>query len=188
MEAVSQPLTSTVPSLSTVVVPPSGSNSLQSQIAAILEISASIVARPAIVDLQLAYAKYLAYFKARATISTMSAAGTWTLKNPSADELVEVFVSKSVWHRNYKLFARAKEFPLLIQWLEGGENGPTDMEIFGYAHATYTFPDLRNYFANADTVGKGKRKADDDEDGGSPKKKGKKDGKKKEKKSSKGPE
>jgi hypothetical protein len=144
------------------------------------------------VDLRLAYAKYLAYFGARTAISSMSAAGTWTLKSPSADELVEVFVSKSIWHRSYKLFARVKEFPLLVQWLEG-KSGPTDMDIFGYHRPTYTFSDLRNFLGKADEGGqspsKGKRKAQDDEDGGgSPKKRGKKDRKKKEKESSKGPE
>jgi hypothetical protein len=166
-------------------------NNFQTQIAAVLEIPASIVARPPVVDLRLAYAKYLAYLGARTAISSMSAAGTWTLKSPSADELVEVFVSKSVWHRNYKLFARVKEFPLLIQWMEG-KSGPTDMDIFGYQRPTYSFSDLRKFLAKADedvqSPSKGKRKVDDDDGGGSPKKREKKDGKKKEKKSSKGPE
>jgi hypothetical protein len=73
----------------------------------------------------------------------MVANGTWTLRTITTDVLIEIFVSRSVWHGTYtKLFPNIQEFPLLRRWLEGGEDAPSDIDVFGVARTQYTFKDL----------------------------------------------
>lgn len=119
-------------------------DTLQVQIARILKISQSLIVRPKVAHLRISYAKYLGYLQAQIDMHQMVADGTWTLKTLTGDELIEVFVSKSVWHANYsKLFPRVKNFPLLVKWLGNVADAPSNMEIFGVEKGTYTFKDLK---------------------------------------------
>jgi hypothetical protein len=116
---------------------------LQTQLVALLEIPAALITRPKAVDLRLAYAKYQGYLKAQADMFVMIAEGTWTLKTLTGDELIEVFVSKSVWHANYrKLFPKVAKHAALLRWLQGGAGAPTNVEIFGAEKQTFNFRDL----------------------------------------------
>jgi hypothetical protein len=74
----------------------------------------------------------------------MTGDGTWTLRKPRSDELIEIFVSKGVWHSKYqKLFLAAKDHGLLLKWLENGQNPPSNITVFGDEKNSYSFKDLK---------------------------------------------
>jgi hypothetical protein len=149
---------------------------------ALLKISAKLVIRPATVDLRLAYAKYLGYLDAYAKMYQIITDGSWTLKTLTNVELIEVFVSKSVWHGSYsKLFPKVKTFPPLKKWLEGGPDAPSNMDVFGVEKQLYTFKDLKDVLENLEErAKKTKRKVSDTVQKGSSKRKEKSTGKGKE--------
>jgi hypothetical protein len=153
-------------------------DSYQMQIINLLNIPALLTICPkGSVDVHLAYTKYQGYLQAHSDMLRMLSDGSWTLKRPSSDELVEVFVSKSVWHANYsKLFPKARGFPAVLKWLEHGHDLPSNMDIFGVEKQSYSFRDLREVLDDLEVIRttKGKRKAKDSVDEGSQKKKQKK--------------
>jgi hypothetical protein len=153
----------------------------QSEIIALLNISPTLTTRPKMVDLRLVYAKYQGYICAQSDMHCMIKASTWTLDPVLNDELIEIFVSKSVYHANYaKLFPQVHHYPQLLAWLKGDSESGVD--IFGFQKSAYTFKDLKMVLEEpgsggngSSSRGKGKRKVDDDDA---------KDEKKKSKKSS----
>jgi hypothetical protein len=135
-----------VPSLlpSSLSVTTGDSGSRKGQIISLLGISDSLTVRSKSIDLCLAYAKYQGVLHAQAEMQRMIADGTWTLGKVSGDTLIEVFVSKSVWHGYYtKLFPRAKRYPTLLKWLENGEGAPVSVDVFGVVKQGYNFSDLK---------------------------------------------
>ena len=81
----------------------------------------------------------------------------------SADDIVELFVSKSVYHRNYrKLFPRARNFTALESWLKQEDDGPMDSDIWDEEKGLYSFGDLERLLDKLEKVKKSKRKADDE--------------------------
>jgi hypothetical protein len=94
--------------------------------------------------------------------------GSWMLNQPTSDEIIEIFVSKSVWHANYsKLFPRARNFEVVLQWLEHGHNSPSNVDVFGVEKQFYSFKDLRDVLDKLELacMKKGKRKGRSDEGG-----------------------
>jgi hypothetical protein len=84
------------------------------------------------------------------------------LRIPKAEELIELFVSKSAWYANCKLFGTLEaNHPTLLKWFEGGEDAPSDMAAWGFFKTTYTVKDLQEVLeGKAESVKvKGKRKA-----------------------------
>jgi hypothetical protein len=149
----------------------------RSQIVALLQIPAPLLVCPTNVDLRLAYAKYQGYLKANAKMYQMVANGSWTMKTLTGVELIEVFVSKSVWHSSYsKLFPKVKNFALLQKWLENAKDAPSSLDVFGAEKQTYTFKDLKDVLETLEAARakKGKRKGSDSMPKGSPKRKEKK--------------
>jgi hypothetical protein len=150
------------------------------EIISLLQISPAVTTRPKVVDLRLAYSKYTAYLRANSEMLRMINDSTWPYpeKLPT-DDLVEVFVSRSVFHASYqKLFSRAQEHPQILAWLLNDHDSPSSYDIFGVQKSVYTFRDLKRVLDSADGGGsssKGKRKASD-EDGGKERKKLKKSG------------
>jgi hypothetical protein len=150
-----------------------------SEIISLLGISLALTTRPKFVDLRLAYSKYIAYLRAQTEMHRMIHDGTWTLDPVSADDLVEIFVSKSVYHANYsKLFGKAQEYPQIMSWLRNDNDCSSSYDVFGVQKSLYTFRDLKAVLEGLDpksgeSSGKGKRKAGDD-DGGRERKKSKK--------------
>jgi hypothetical protein len=152
--------------------------SFDQQVITLLGISPGLTTRPKFVEIHLAYAKYLGVLDAQKEMQHMIADGTWTLRTLNSDELVEIFVSKSVWHANYtKLFPQVEKYPMLVKWLENGNDSPSGQEIFGVVKQCYNFKDLRMLLAQLDESAyrKEKRKKhrehrDDRDDGGSRKK------------------
>ena len=102
----------------------------------------------------------------------MKAEGTWSLRKPTTDEIVELFVSKSSWHEHYtKLFPKVEQYEVLVDWLEQGEGALSNMDTWGIEKGLYSFKDLGELLATlrSKRQKKNKRKADS-VDGGSHKK------------------
>jgi hypothetical protein len=69
-------------------------------------------------DLRLSYAKYEAFLDVAKRLSAMAAAGTWTRKVPTNDEIIEMFVSKSTYFKYYaRIFPRVSTYPAMQKWL-----------------------------------------------------------------------
>jgi hypothetical protein len=87
-------------------------------------------------------------------------------------DIIECFVSKTVWHSKYTaFFPRIKLYPELLGWLESRPNARDGMGIFGFEKTAYSFSDLKAVMAALDKLdkrakGKGKRKARDEGDVG----------------------
>ena len=118
--------------------------------------------------LQLAYRKYKAYLEAQRKLESKVNKGTWVGKKPTNTDLVELFVGKSMFYQYYKKgFGNINDFPIMMEWLEGGEGAPSDLDVWGVERTTYTFADLFKYFEDEeDAKGKkGKKKKGGDDDG-----------------------
>jgi hypothetical protein len=89
------------------------------------------------------YQRYLAHGEADKLLEKMCAADAWPGKRPGKVELVEVFISKSVWFKSYTpLFPQVKNYHDLLLWLEEDCYALLDVEVWGYEQATYDFNDL----------------------------------------------
>ncbi|KAK2464061.1 hypothetical protein APHAL10511_003931 [Amanita phalloides] len=81
----------------------------------------------------------------------------------------------------HKLFKNLADYPEMQMWLEGGDDAPDDVELWGTEKTSYTFSDLGAYMEKEDKTrakkGKGKENKGDN--------KGKKSNKKNEKKKDK---
>ena len=154
-------------SLQPSALPSNDSGSLQMQILALLNIPESLTTRGRSGDLRLAYAKYLAVLQAKTDMQKMMVDGTWTLGKVSADTLIELFVSKTVWYTYYaKLFPRVAKYSNLKQWLENDLNAQSSHDIWGVEKAVYTFQDLKGLleFWDARSKRKEKRKLKESQD------------------------
>jgi hypothetical protein len=146
---------------------PSANNPLRNTLIATLNIPESLTDRPkGAVDIRLAWSKFDAIQAALRLYYHMKKDYTWTQALVSADDIVELFVSKTVFHRNYKkLFPRAQKFPALKAWLDASEDAPSDGDVWDNVKSVYTFVDLqRNLEGLEKREKKGKRKADDGND------------------------
>jgi len=96
----------------------------------------------------------------------MKANGVWHIRKPVSDEIVELFVSKSSWHEHYtKLFPQAEKHKALFDWLEQGEEAPTNFDLWGVEKGLYSFKDLRELLGRLKAKKGGKkRKADSDDE------------------------
>ena len=80
-------------------------------------------------------------------------------------ELVELFVSKSFWHSHVnKYCSQVSDHPLMVEWLENGEDKPFDLDVWGVEKSNYTFKDLIAYLEQVKKKGKRKAKVADKED------------------------
>jgi hypothetical protein len=102
--------------------------------------------------LRVSYSKYLAYIDAQKALAKVVADGKWKLpKKPTGENLIEVFISKSAFFKNYQpYFPRIPDYPALHLWFMNGEDVPTDMEAWGFQKNVYVFKDLEDYFVEAD--------------------------------------
>jgi len=73
-------------------------------------------------NLHFAYQKYKAYIQACQTLSKRISDGTWPGKKLSGTDLIEIFLSKSMWFSHYKpAFSKVSNYPLMVEWLENEE-------------------------------------------------------------------
>jgi hypothetical protein len=107
-----------------------------------------------------AYEKYKACLKASHTLSNME--GSWPGKKPTAVDLIEVFVSKSMWFSHYKpAFSKVAGYPEMVKWLENSDDKGTDLEVWGVEKGSYSLMDLQKFVDDgtlAEKKGKGKKK------------------------------
>lgn len=130
------------------------------------------------------YQKYKACLQAQHTVDDMTSKGQWPAqRKPNLTDVVKLFVSPSMWHSHVKKLARVPDYPMMQEWLEGGEGAPDDLTVWGYTKQNgYNFMDLKGYFEKQDekaaSKGKKKQQKGADDDGGSKQKKGNKKSKK----------
>jgi hypothetical protein len=126
-----------------------------------------------------AYVKYLAYLDAKNALDKAMAEGKWLLpKAPTHEEIVDVFISKSAFFKNYKpYFPYVQNYPTLHRWLKNDEDDvPSDKEAWGVTKDVYMFRDLKDFFKRAnekekeEEKGKGKGKGKEIGEGSSQKK------------------
>ena len=110
-------------------------------------------------SLQTSYKKYKAHLEACCVYDGMVSDGSWVGDKLSAIDLIELFVSKSFWHLHVKKYcSQMSNHPLMVDWLEGGEDKPSDLDVWGVEKSNYTFKDLMRYLEEAKEKGKGKGK------------------------------
>lgn len=108
--------------------------------------------------LVIAYQKYKAHLQASQTYERMLADGSWMGDKLSAVDMIQLFVSKSFWHSHYRrLFPRVSNHPLLIEWLEHGQDCPSNLEVWGFEKPNYNFKDLEAYLDKKRERGKEKK-------------------------------
>lgn len=127
-------------------------NSLGKDIVRLLNIPLHLLVRKDI-GLRLAYQKYLAVQSAKKRIDQMMAAGEWRFEKPAFIDIVEVFVSKSVWFQHYHTnFSKLSGYPIMMKWMEGGDEAPRDWDVWGFARQSYSFKDLKHYLSKPEEV------------------------------------
>jgi len=114
---------------------------------------------------------------------------SWNGPKPTYGTIISLFVSSSMFYSHYKYFNDAVKHPEMLEWLEGRQNGPSDMDIWGKEKSYYTFSDLIKWVNRAGDGSDSDSSDDEKRRGrkGGPKKKGKSssDGKKSHKSKSK---
>ena len=81
-------------------------------------------------SLHISYQKYKAHLEASQTYERMVTDGSWTGKKLYAVDFIELFVSKSFWHSHVKkYFSRVSNHPLMLDWLENGDDRPSDLDV-----------------------------------------------------------
>ncbi|KAK2461053.1 hypothetical protein APHAL10511_006900 [Amanita phalloides] len=109
--------------------------------------------------------------------TSLKSSSQWPARKKSnQQDLVDIFISHSMWHSHLKRMANVSNYPVMQAWMEGGENAPTDIEAWGYGKVNYTFVDLFRFFDEQEKKDgdKGKEKEHVDENEGTKKKKKKK--------------
>jgi hypothetical protein len=100
-------------------------------------------------NIHISYSKYKAYLQASQTLAERVSDGSWPGKKPSSTELMEVFVSKSMWFSHYKpAFSKVANYPQMVDWLEGGDEKGSDLEVWGVEKSSYSLLDLRKFVDN----------------------------------------
>ena len=114
------------------------------------------------VGLKVYYAKYQACLKAYDTMQNMYREGSWPApKMVNKTTIVELFVSKTMWHSHVqRFFKNIADYPEMQMWLEGGEDD--DLGVWGVTKTSFTFNDLATYMEDINKLrakkGKGKKK------------------------------
>jgi hypothetical protein len=74
---------------------------------------------------------------------------SWPGKKPSITDIVECFVSKTSWHDYYKpTFPKVSSYPIMVKWLEGGDDAPSAFDAWGFEKSVYVFRDLIEFVNN----------------------------------------
>ena len=122
-------------------------NPVSARIISLLNIADHLVDRRTS-GLRISYAKYLAYIEAQQSLAKLVSGGGWpaSQKKPKSKDLIEVFISKSAFFKNYPPhFPRVPDYLDLQRWLKNEENVPTDLEAWGMQKNIYTFKDLEEF-------------------------------------------
>ncbi|KAM6504365.1 hypothetical protein JOM56_001308, partial [Amanita muscaria] len=112
--------------------------------------------------LRVYYHKYKACLQAQELLTQKIKQGSWPagVKKPTQTEIIELFVSKSSWHKYLtKAFHDISHYPVLKSWLEEEVGAPTDAEVWGVTLATYGFAELEKEKERRQQQNKNKGKA-----------------------------
>ena len=105
-------------------------------------------------SLHISYQKYKAHLKATQAYERMVADGSWTGNKLHAVEFIELFVSKSFWHSHVrKYFSKISNHPVMVEWLENGEDRLSDLDLWGVEKSSYTLKNLDAYLERAEEQG-----------------------------------
>lgn len=118
------------------------------ELASILKISPHLMNKEGKVPLTLAYERYKACNKAMQDFNKLKGAKTWptTCPEPTATDIIEIFISKSMWHQYYAaLFSNISKYPDMVEWLEDGEDRPSSVDVWGFQKTVYSFADLKKW-------------------------------------------
>ena len=91
------------------------------------------------------YSKWKAIKAAYKKVQTMS----WNGPKPTYGTVIAIFISTSMFYSHYKYFNDAVKHPEMLEWLEGRQNGPSDVDIWGREKGHYTFSDLIKWLREA---------------------------------------
>ena len=81
--------------------------------------------------------------------------------NLTQTQLIEVFVNKTFWHKNYKpVFSRVSGYQEMVDWLENSDDRMEDSELWGEQKTNYNFADLTSWLDAKDSQKKSKKKAE----------------------------
>jgi hypothetical protein len=118
------------------------------ELASILKVSPHLMNQEGKVPLNLAYERYKACNKAMQDYNKMKGAGAWptSCPQPTATDIIEIFISKSMWHQYYVgLFSNISKYPDMVEWLEDGEDSPSSVDVWGFQKTSYSFADLKKW-------------------------------------------
>ena len=87
---------------------------------------------------------------------------SWNGPKPTYGTIIALFISTSMFYSHYKYFNDAVKHPEMLEWLEGRQNGPSDVDIWGKEKSHYTFSDLIKWVKHA---GNGSNSDSSDDDG-----------------------
>jgi len=114
-----------------------------------------------------AYIKWKAIMAAKEKSQELS----WNGNRPTFGQIIDLFMSRSMFYSHFKFFDQAVKHPEMLEWLE--ETGAcSDVDIWGKEKKFYNFVDLKEWLRKVEVDG------ESSSDGG--RKKGKKVMKKKE--------
>ena len=91
------------------------------------------------------YSKWKAIKAAYSKMQSMA----WNGPKPTYGTIISLFVSTSMFYSHYKYFNDAVRHPEMLEWLEGAQNGPSDVDIWGREKGRYTFSDLMKWVKKA---------------------------------------
>jgi len=108
-------------------------------------------------DIRMAYAKYMSIIKAVKDLKDMKAAGTWTTKLPTLQEVSGIFVGKSAFFSNHhRVFPMVPLYPAMQKWLLDEDDAPEDVKV--WSNAKHTFGNLENILkSHGASFGSGKK-------------------------------
>ena len=135
---------------------PTSLSPFQLQLIHNLEIDTSLTKSHNIPNLQVAYAKYLAYSTAVAKLQDLKDTDQWQGPEPTGAELQKIFFSPQMWHSNYKqYFTDVDQWPEMKQWLLNGKQ-QDGRALFGGAAKVqpYSWADLEAYMVANPVEGK----------------------------------
>jgi hypothetical protein len=103
-------------------------------------------------------------------------------QQPTREHIIKTMQSKIFWYDYIcKYFLQVWSYPMMVEWLEDCEDGPSDIEVWGVQKEKYLFGDLAEYLVNkgeglseeiaggSEKRDKGKKKVADESGGGSSK-------------------
>jgi len=125
---------------------PTPTSSYKQELATLFGVSA-VMMDQADMSLHRCYERFLAAQDVIKKAQDMWEAQTWPYpKRGLEKDLVEIFVSKSVWFASYKkTFPFLSKYPEMKLWLEKSPDAEVDVDVWGFKKESYSFSDLIGY-------------------------------------------